>query len=648
MMMTSKGRKSARPDITALWDSAPVRGGKKELNFRIKQPKAQYQIRPHRKVDTCPMNQDLASDADGIRPSRLRVKKACVPCVQRKRRCNGEDPCATCVRYEYICQYDGISRRKRRRQKSLHNPTKELDPHVQSDPPKEVDEGNALQGSSTANEKVREDFTPNEELLKVLSQRTGAPNFREQRLPAWNLGIDVERAELQPRITNIIPLYEMKVLAKTYFEVIHPAFAFLNRDVVDKKLAFRWLNRNEDDYQDPILCGIATIGSLFSADCRSNREAALMNCAKTLLESDRALMVPSYEQVGAWILRTMYLRGTARPHAGWMASCTTVHLIEALEMEAENGHQPESEATLDPHALLVKDKMIWIARLFNDWISNEYGRSKVEVKVKMPPLPGPHDSTFEMLRLHEISRILSADETQPTSTFEDSITRVAASNFDFDGLALSQTILGFALYRRLRMNASACSRTTTDSIMNLGERGLGAARRMVSRRQPWWHVANVPFQFIYVLLVMDTQESLAKIGDAMRTLREVAECFPTQATSNSVTAAKRLIKVSQDRKVADVVLLDHGLDTDEDPSRQNPDSTLPIQPLTDILASLPPQQMTPQRGNMRGLNQVDFDQLDWSYFLRNMDVPVCGAFDFLGDTQPEQMPGNRLTKFRSL
>ncbi|KAH6670499.1 hypothetical protein B0J14DRAFT_450333, partial [Halenospora varia] len=77
-------------------------------------------------------------------------------------------------------------------------------------------------------------------------------------------------------------------------------------------------------------------------------------------------------------------------------------------------------------------------------------------------------------------------------------------------------------------------------------------------------VANVPFQFVCILLEMDMQESLAKVGEAMRTLREVAECFPTQATRNSVEAARGLLKAAQDRKVADVVLLDQGLETDQE------------------------------------------------------------------------------------
>lgn len=151
------------------------------------------------------------------------------------------------------------------------------------------------------------------------------------------------------------------------------------------------------------------------------------------------------------------------------------------------------------------------------------------MKTPVPPIPGPQDTTFEMLRLYEISHVLDDDSAHSASTLEASIAQVASYNFDFDGLILSQSILSFRLYRRLRLNSSSPSKTT-DNIINVGSRGLSASRLMASRRQPWWHVANVPFQFVRILLEMDMQESLAKVGEAMRTLREVAECFPTQAT----------------------------------------------------------------------------------------------------------------------
>ncbi|OBT49762.1 hypothetical protein VE04_09353 [Pseudogymnoascus sp. 24MN13] len=36
---------------------------------------------------------------------RKRVRKACIPCHQRKRKCDAEYPCGMCATYEYNCRY---------------------------------------------------------------------------------------------------------------------------------------------------------------------------------------------------------------------------------------------------------------------------------------------------------------------------------------------------------------------------------------------------------------------------------------------------------------------------------------------------------------------------------------------------------------
>ncbi|KAJ5281918.1 hypothetical protein N7478_007290 [Penicillium angulare] len=36
---------------------------------------------------------------------RKRAKKACIPCHQRKRKCDAEYPCGTCTSYGYDCKY---------------------------------------------------------------------------------------------------------------------------------------------------------------------------------------------------------------------------------------------------------------------------------------------------------------------------------------------------------------------------------------------------------------------------------------------------------------------------------------------------------------------------------------------------------------
>jgi hypothetical protein len=39
---------------------------------------------------------------------RQRSRYACVPCRQRKRKCDGKYPCSTCTGYGYDCQYNSV------------------------------------------------------------------------------------------------------------------------------------------------------------------------------------------------------------------------------------------------------------------------------------------------------------------------------------------------------------------------------------------------------------------------------------------------------------------------------------------------------------------------------------------------------------
>jgi len=51
-------------------------------------------------------NQDIHSDNTLPPSKRRRVTRACDNCKSRKRRCNGEKPCAYCTEHRALCTYD--------------------------------------------------------------------------------------------------------------------------------------------------------------------------------------------------------------------------------------------------------------------------------------------------------------------------------------------------------------------------------------------------------------------------------------------------------------------------------------------------------------------------------------------------------------
>ena len=51
------------------------------------------------------LEQSSPSSNPGLSRKRRRAKVACESCRTRKRKCDGQEPCGTCVQLEYDCHY---------------------------------------------------------------------------------------------------------------------------------------------------------------------------------------------------------------------------------------------------------------------------------------------------------------------------------------------------------------------------------------------------------------------------------------------------------------------------------------------------------------------------------------------------------------
>jgi hypothetical protein len=74
---------------------------------------------------------------------------------------------------------------------------------------------------------------------------------------------------------------------------------------------------------------------------------------------------------------------------------------------------------------------------------------------------------------------------------------------------------------------------------------------MVASVCPWHQIANVPFQIVCTLLAIDSRASLALLGEAMRTLREIAAAYDTEVMREAYSTAYLLILLHQRRKEED-------------------------------------------------------------------------------------------------
>ncbi|EKD13234.1 uncharacterized protein L3040_003036 [Drepanopeziza brunnea f. sp. 'multigermtubi'] len=541
---------------------------------------------------------------------RQRIKHACEPCKKRKRRCDGEQPCATCIKYEYRCYFEAVQRKRRSRQpegspSSHHDVLSVGTPlSVVGVPPESNREAAATATNGTSPREANASVAFAQLLRKRLEPRQA--DQPQARSSTWNIGISEEQQELPSELTRLITKEQMRRLSEAYFGTIHQLYGFLNREVFDAKIENRWQMIYDPDPYDSILCGVAALGSQFLGDSSTSLEMSLVNCAKRMLEITSASNTPSYENAASWTLRTIYLRSTTQPYAAWITSCTAMLTIDGLGVVAEADDESED-------GIINKRRLFWCATVLNTWVSNEYGRSKVEVS-KQPVahlVRRPGDFTPDLLYLYRISERLDPKKPSTASEFEAGIAELVTFQPPADGLFLSQSNLALALYRRLRFVSPTISDETIRRVIDMGNAGLDAVLRLIRLRQPWWHVANVPFQFICTLLVIDTEESLEHLARAVDTLQAVAECFPTRSLTDTLSMVRKLIQLACKQKRGQLSLLEQSLAPRPAPMRDQ----LNLQ-----MSSGQGQQSDPLWDSTSPAS-ADFSDFDWEKFF-STDVSV--------------------------
>jgi hypothetical protein len=129
-------------------------------------------------------------------PRRQKSKHACESCKLRKRKCDGNQPCYMCERYEYDCHYAAQLRRKRSRPDERVEPERNGSLEIERLQPKSPLSVSAIaepQAESPpfleANSTLR--------FAQVLRNRLN-PNERPSGLHdyAWNLGLRLEPEEV--------------------------------------------------------------------------------------------------------------------------------------------------------------------------------------------------------------------------------------------------------------------------------------------------------------------------------------------------------------------------------------------------------------------------------------------------------------------
>lgn len=440
-----------------------------------------------------------------------------------------------------------------------------------------------------------------------LNEITNTPRLH---LFAWNVGERAAKPNSVPdSILNIVSLEDIRSLAAVYFSRVAPCYNFIEKEKFLQRMEARWLeasiNLNVTDPFDVVLCGVAALALLFSQQTAPEVELQLVELARVKLEESATNMPPSLDTATGWLLRVTYLRMTGKPYTAWIASCSCMHVIEAVGLHLD---QPTSAVftggpieNLDPD---IRQRLFGVAQHLNIWISFDVGKTRVALPgcddaVAVPMAPEKEEFTGHLLRLLPMAKILDPDRTADGLDLVSSLKNVVELMHTEGPLILAQCNLMLCIYRRLGAQDSIIPNHLLDQMLNLAVKGLKSAETLAAGHCPWHHVANVPFQLVCMLLTIDTKASLSLLREAMNTLGFVASIYDTATMREAYSTAYLLIIMHQRRKeedakaLGDILGLHSGVVAQKGPgipgtSSLNDSPTAPGIPwLEDLITDLP-------------------------------------------------------------
>ncbi|PWY85043.1 putative C6 transcription factor [Aspergillus heteromorphus CBS 117.55] len=505
---------------------------------------------------------------------RQRSRQACVPCRQRKRKCDGKLPCSTCTGYGYTCDFKDVAEQnsaKRSAESEGYSPRVAKAVRVSAEPHDSPAVPSAQQHGVLEPSKQRYVGRQSSVAFPLFVgldvQATNPPRLHSF---AYNAGIRREPGySVNFQVAEYISWDTVKSLIDVYMSAIHPVFKFLDEGQLYQRGEEHWNGQRQGSNFEAVISGVIALGSLFKGALGQEREMRVVRHAKDILEDYDVGRSPCIEQVSAWILRTIYVRATSRPHISWLCSCTMMHLVEAtgLHHEPDAMILPPSKTGPDSTGArpdTVK-RIAQVAECLHVLIAYDYGRSVMNISIHSQEpvrfLMSDADFTPQLCQLIQSMPVgqMFRDSAVGSQQLVLALEKVTSVHVDHDFLMLVRTDLAFCLYRRLRLGDSRLQQEQQDLVISTGMAALGAANRLADQNWPWWNVLGTVFQFVCVLLAMDTPASLVKLPESVKALETISGYLNTHLATEALATARQLIRASMDKKRKGLTCLERAL-----------------------------------------------------------------------------------------
>lgn len=484
---------------------------------------------------------------------RQRARMACEPCRERKRKCGGEQPCKLCVDFGYSCYYRSRPRKRRSKTQGTSAiggmPSSPSGPHADS----QTDVGAAAADTGIFARSLESNSgSAFVRTFAMTVDPTSAPPFQ---FLGHNLFLGERHLSLptlQSSITDIVSFPDLQNLVSVYMNKVQPCYRFLDQTILEQAVTQRYLDNAQSAASDGVLCGVAALGCVFSDLQDLQIETQLVDLAKVLIDSVAAEQA-SVNAANAWILRTVYLRLTGKPEQAWMASCTTLHMIDAAGIHT-NDRQTALEIDAYPIDLDTRRRMFGVARHLNIWLSFDLARSRVVLQNASLDMPVAKtgEYTTEILELLPFTESLDPGKPMSGQDLLSSLGSVLRRTHTQPPSVLAQCNLMLCLYRRLYTLRWKIPSNLVNEALHLIRVGVDAVHACIESGSPWHHVANIPFQSICALLAIDSSQSFAILGDAISCLEAVNLAYRSKATNDAMSAAQALVFMHQKRREVEV------------------------------------------------------------------------------------------------
>lgn len=522
---------------------------------------------------------------------RRRVRKACIPCHHRKRKCDAEYPCGPCTTYEYNCSYDTNSTTgsggdappakrvglEEDSHGSIMTSRAAATSQSPSNPSQVEQSTREANGSSTAPTTPAGIFDEHKSRYAgasaamafphILGSVLGSDSPSKMHSLAYNFGIRPEEASnTHVLLDTLISEDDLAFLSDVYFSALAPI-----GDLLDPRL---YAERCRDYYHGSnrtnitfgaVAAGVAALGSFLSPN-RHPRESDLVQYAKAILDDPASMSMLGIDHIVAWAMRVFYLRATSRPNNAWIASCTIMHLCEAVGLHEEENIKKMASvgAPAVGHDADRLRRIFWISWAGHNLLSYEYDRSAVRFRaVTCQAIMRTSGSVADQfLRIVQIIPTPNSPfhlECQPLTPREELFERLKALEklqVTHPFLVVTKADLAFCFYRRIYQLKLGISDDIIQLVIDLGNAAVDAAQQLANQGRLFWNVIGSVFQYTCVLLAMDTPAASAHVASAFEGLANLVKAADTGPTREAFSMARRLLSMHTAKKRRELTQLE--------------------------------------------------------------------------------------------